>query len=163
MVYGIRKKFLGTSPDRNVDLRYIASTSVDNTVSAMREMVEKFYQDLAPFADWDLESFFDYVKELPYHMEEKDLGLQVLQRPIFTLKRIAPYVACANKAILIGSFLKLKGIPYGFVVSSDDPRKNYGHVFNWAKLGSRRVIIDATYPHNVIFREKKYPKRKIFK
>lgn len=156
------KQILGTTPDRNVNLRYIESTSVDKTISAMKEMVENFYLDLTPFADWDLERFFEYVKNLPYKMEEKDLGLQVLQRPIFSLKRISPYVACANKAILMASFLKLKGYPYGFVVSSDDPRKNYGHVFNWTKLGTKLVIVDATYPHNVIFREKKYAKRKVF-
>lgn len=155
-----REKLLGSSGP--VDLVMVRSTNVDKTIKAMKYLVEKYYLDLAPFADWAIDDFFDMVKNLPYRMEDKELQAQVLQRPRFSLERVSPYVACANKAILIGAFMKLKGIPFGFVVSSNDPRKNYSHVFNWIKLNNNRVIVDATYPENVIFREKAYPKRKVY-
>lgn len=134
------------------------------TVSKMKEMVRRFYTDVAPFAFLDLESFFDLVKRMPYRMEDPSLGMQILQRPKFTFQRKIEVVACANKAILISSFLTLFGIKNGFVVSANKANENFSHVFNWVKFPWKNEIsfIDATYPENVIFREKRYAKRKVY-
>jgi hypothetical protein len=147
----------------DVRVRTVQSTTVDKTVGAMREMVNKYYSDVAPWAFYSLDDFFDLVKKLPYKMEEKNWNTQILQRPKFTIARVAPVVACANKAILMGAYLKLQGVPFGFAVSANSSNAPFGHVFNWANLFGKRVFIDATYPDNIIFLEKKYPRRKIFR
>ena len=147
-----------------MQIESFASTSPDTTVSKMKDMVSRFYTDVAPFAFMELESFFDLVKRMPYRMEDPGLGMQILQRPKFTFSRKVEVVACANKAILISSFLTLFGIENGFVITANKASDNYGHVFNWAKFPWNPQIsyIDATYPENVIFREKRYAKRKVY-
>lgn len=139
------------------------NTTVEKTIEAMKKLRDKFYTDVAPFAFMTLEEFFDLVKELPYQMEDKSWHAQILQRPSFTLARKAPVVACANKAIVLGSYLTLNGVENGFVTSANTPSGPYGHVFNWARMfGKTPRFLDATYPDNVIFREKRYPQRRIF-
>lgn len=146
-----------------MNVEFHKNTSVEKTINAMKQMRDKFYTDVAPFAFMDLEEFFDLVKNLPYQMEEKAWHAQILQRPAFTLARLVPVVACANKAILLGSFLTLQGIENGFVVSANTPIGPFGHVFNWCRMfGTKPRILDATYPENIPFREKRYPQRRIF-
>lgn len=146
-----------------MNVEFHKNTSVEKTIEAMKKIRDKFYLDVAPFAFMDLETFFDLVKNLPYKMEEKEWQAQILQRPAFTLARVAPVVACANKAILLGSYLTLQGIKNGFVVSANTPDGPFGHVFNWCLMfGTKPRILDATYPDNVPFREKVYPQRRIF-
>ena len=154
-------RFLSGVPVR---MQFQQNTNTDNTISEMKKMVFQYYSDLADYADWTLEDFFDLVKNLPYKMEETSWGAQILQRPSFTLRRLVPVVACANKAILISSFLTMHGIKNGFVVTANSPAANFSHVFNWAEFGNSgvKVFIDATYPQNVIYREKLYPKRKVY-
>lgn len=145
-----------------MQIRRVSSTNPDTTIEGMKTLVREFRADVAPFAFLSIEDFFDIVKNLPYKMESPSLGMQILQRPKFTLQRKVNVVACANKAILISSFLTNLGIPNGFVISANKATENYGHVFNWARLFGNRVFIDATYPENEIFREKKYAKRKVY-
>jgi len=154
-------RFLSGVP-ANVQIQQ--NTNTDTTIAAMRKMVHDYYGDLAEYADWTLDDFFDLVKNLPYKMEEVGWGAQILQRPNFTLRRLVPVVACANKAILISSFLTMHGIKNGFVVTANSKNANFSHVFNWAEFGNSgvKVFIDATYPQNVIYREKVYPKRKVY-
>jgi hypothetical protein len=148
-----------------MQIQRLGTTDPQKTVAAMAAMRDKFYTDVAFFAFMDLQQFFDFVKNMPYKMEDPFLGMQILQRPKFTLCRKVNVVACANKAILISSYLKLFGIKNGFVISANKAEDNYGHVFNWALFPGRNEItfIDATYPENVLFREKHYAKRKVFK
>jgi hypothetical protein len=145
-------------------LDFVRNTNTDTTIRAMKDWVQRFHDDLAEYADWSLEDFFDLVKNLPYEMEKKEWGKQIIMRPKDILSRLLPVVACANKAILISSFLTMQGIQNGFVVSANSAQENFGHVFNWVKFPNSGTIafVDATYPENVIFREKQYAKRKVY-
>jgi hypothetical protein len=146
----------------------IKNTDTDKTIAGMQEWVRRYYGDLSDYADWTLEDFYDLVKNLPYKMEEREWGQQIIMRPRDILTRLVPVVACANKAILISSFLTMHGIKNGFVVSANSQNENFGHVFNWLQFpnsgtnSGTKSFVDATYPENVIFREKTYPKRKIY-
>ena len=110
----------------------------------MFEMVNKWYKDTSCLYPLSIYEVFNKVKVIPYNLES---GLfQALSRPKFTLNGKAPFIACANKAIVLASYAKLLSIPFGFVLCKNDLSQDYYHVNNVFRLSGQKIYLDATYP-----------------
>jgi len=124
--------------------------SVENVNSAeeigeiMREMVERYHRDMMPFYCLSVLEVYNYIKELPYRLE--DGAFQILSRPAYCIHGLAPFVACANKSIMLASYMELKGIPYRFVLCNHKKGDQLDHVFLEILTKNKKWLkIDPTY------------------
>ncbi len=133
------------------------------TARSMYSMVDKFSQDLAPLENLSLAEFFTRVANMTYHLDPK--GREVVARPRWALAMARKRgIDCKKKAILMASFLKLKGIPFRFIGSSSKKPSFFNgtprihHVFPQARICDETKCdwrnVDATYPHYRLFAAK---------
>lgn len=127
------------------------------TVEEIKTAVNRYYQDLKEFPQvlkMDFPTFFDFVKTLPYTRDIQDA--EIVSRPKYLLT-VFPALDCKKKAILIGSFMRLKYGPgsYRFVLSSNRPDGNIGHIFTQIFANGKWINADATYSNNKIGGKKK--------
>ena len=115
----------------------------------MMRLVEKYATDIKGFAAWPLEKYFDFVCRIPYRPDPKEQ--ETISRPAHLLKSDFPYRDCDDKAILIGSWLYIHGVPFRYVSTSTRPDGRLHHVFVELKSGE---FLDATYAKNVNFYKK---------
>lgn len=128
----------------------LAITSVGESYEIAEEMknvIEKYFLDTVKYRNLSISEFFNMVKYIPYVVEFGNY--QLLQRPSAILNGNNAFVACANKAIAMASFLKLKGIPYKIKMVSDRDDLVFCHVFCIGFL-DKWVSFDCTYPENTI-------------
>ena len=118
----------------------------------MLRLIETYWEDVIFFKSHTLLDFFNLVKNLKYIPDAK--GIEIIHRPKHTLKRNVKYRDCDDKSILLGSFLYMKKIPFRIVAVSNKPDKKIHHVLLQAIIKGQKVILDATYPRNKIFRYK---------
>lgn len=135
-------------------------------VKSVREIGTEMYRianthanDLGKLGVYSLEQIFDYVKAKPYFREPGNF--QLLVRPKWVMVGLSPVVACANKAILLGSWAKLHRIPYRFVAVSPVRFRSLSHVFAEFYLNGKWVPMDATYNWGSIGHSVDYPHRKV--
>lgn len=127
------------------------------TVEEIKTAVNRYYQDLKNFPQvlkMDFPAFYNFVKMLPYTRDIKDA--EIVSRPKYLLT-IFPALDCKKKSILIGSFMRLKHGPgsYRFVLSSNRPDGNIGHIFTQVFANGKWINADATYSSNKIGSKKK--------
>ena len=135
--------------------------STDDIVNAMEAMARKYASDMDFCLDWPIETVFQMLSHLPYVIEPAELRTQILQRPKLTLAH-GPIKACANKAICFAAWCLRKGYPFQFVVSTNDTRRPYSHVYLRAKIEGVVVPIDATYFWNCLADEKRHAATKSY-
>lgn len=134
------------------------------TGKAMYRLVEKFYRDLekffvrvngrtVPVGNMTIVQYHDLVRSLPYRQDTKPI--EVIARPKHLFRHRKMGLDCKKKGILVGSFLKLRGIPYRFVGSSNRNNKRIHHVFPQGLIAGEWKNIDATYAHYKPFTKKK--------
>lgn len=102
----------------------------------------------------NLPQYFDYVKNIPYKRDVPER--EVVSRPLYLLT-VFPALDCKKKSILMACFIALK---YGrnavrFVLSSNRPDKQIGHVFTQFYNGKTWINADATYPQNILGQKKR--------
>lgn len=129
----------------------------NRTVKEIKTAVNSFYKDLESFPQivkMDIPQYFAFVKNIPYTRDIKEA--EIVSRPKFLLT-IFPALDCKKKSILIASFMRLKYGPnsYRFVLSSNRPDGNIGHIFTQIFANGRWINADATYSHNRIGAKKK--------
>jgi hypothetical protein len=135
-------------------LTYSTVDTAQEIARAMVGVVEQYYLDLSRFQSTPILEFYRRVRAIPYCVE---FGVyQNLQRPGYTLNGHGPFTACANKAIAIASYLKLKQIPYRFKIVSDEIGEPFHHVFAEGFFDGNWVPMDATYPDNVFGQEQNW-------
>lgn len=124
--------------------------SKEDTGQQMAKDVESFYLDLGPFLKWSFESWFDYVRLIPYTSDFERFPkrvIELLSRPKFLLDRfLFPKIDCKKKAILIASWARGHGLAYRFLAVSQKPNKSIHHVFPQIDFGGGWVNVDATFP-----------------
>ena len=131
--------------------------SVFQTGEQMKRLCCEYYKDISCFNFMTLGQYFNFVKDLPYLADPKNI--EFLSRPGASLLGSAKYRDCDDKAILIGSYLILKKIPFRFIAVSTNPAKKIHHVLVEAQIKNCRLFIDATYPKNKLFELKRYTKK----
>ena len=120
------------------------------TGKGMYKLSEKYWSDILQLVDLDLQTFFNYVKKIPY-VEDKP-GTEVIARPKYLLNpTIFPALDCKKKAILIGAWAFAHGIPYRFLAVSENDSGVIHHVFPQLFINEEWKIVDATYPDYNLF------------
>ena len=131
--------------------------SPEEIAQAMYRIARAFSFDAIELINLDLFQLYDRIKRISYVVE--DGFFQSLSRPYYSLHGIAPYVACANKSIIIGAYCELVGIRYAYEIAAIDKYTPFHHVYPVILLNNP-LRFDATYPDNVIGDSVKYAKTK---
>lgn len=140
----------------SLSIRDFPADSAESIARKMHEISRDYRFDVFSLLKMDLFKLFDYVKNIPYIVE--DGQFQSLSRPYFSMVGIAPFTACANKSIIVSSYCKLAGIQTTYQLVSLDPYSDYHHVYPVVYIGKHRLEFDATYPENVIGRVQRWSK-----
>jgi hypothetical protein len=127
------------------------------TVQEIKYAVDHFADDLKRFPEimkMNLQQFFDYVKKIPYQRDVPQR--EVVSRPLYLLT-VFPSLDCKKKSILMACFIALKigANSVRFVLSSNRPDKQIGHVFTQFYNGRDWINADATYPQNILGQKKR--------
>lgn len=121
-------------------------TDPKQTAKEMVRLCTVYAGDLGNLARLPLPRYFDLVRKLPYKADPKNA--ETLSRPKFLLEKDYSFRDCDDKAILMGAWLYLNKIPFGFYASSVKPNRQLHHVWTVARLNGRDVVLDPTYRHH---------------
>jgi transglutaminase-like putative cysteine protease len=144
--------------------------NLEETVNAMYAIIAQYSSDVAMYASWSPERFYNFVRDIPYRADPK--GNEHLQRPAVTINSWSPWNDCDDLAILMCSYAKEAGIPYRLAVGGSHAyinRRNgarvvpFHHV--WPEFQFRGVWtpMDATYPrYSPYVHNQRYLKIKVF-
>jgi hypothetical protein len=139
----------------------------DQTVGRIYELIDQYHSDLKSIqgprgvlARYDLDSYFNFVRKLPYAIDKKPI--EVVGRPLRIVERARIGIDCKKKAILMGSWCKSNGIPFRMITSSNRKDKRVHHIFPQAKIDGAWRNIDATYSHYRLFEPKTVTYAEVF-
>lgn len=133
------------------------------TGRAMYRMVDKYYIDMAPYADLSMFEAFDLIKSLPFQPDPK--GVELIKRPFYTMNKMGPGGDCDDKSIAAGAWAKISGIPYRFIaVGRYNPEIKtpflmqlmglrkilLSHVYLEVYILGKWILFDPTYSFNVL-------------
>lgn len=121
-------------------------TDPKQTAKEMVRLCTVYAGDLGNLARLPLPRYFDLVRKLPYKADPKNA--ETLSRPKFLLEKDYSFRDCDDKAILMGAWLFLNKIPFGFYASSVKPNRQLHHVWTVARLNGRDIVLDPTYRHH---------------
>ena len=144
----------------------------DQTGRAMYRLARQYAGDLSriyrmgndgarKLADMSVPEMFDFVRKLPYKQDKKPI--EVVMRPGYIIRHAPNGIDCKKKAILMGAYFYKRGIPFRFIASSRRKDRKITHVYPQAKLRSRWVNMDATYPHYRPGQRKRNTKTEVLK
>jgi hypothetical protein len=120
--------------------------SAEDTGLEMARLSCKYKDDLGEMANWPLPKFFDYVKNLPYRKDPKNI--ESLSRPRFLLMQNWPWRDCDDKAILLGAWAASNYIPFRFLATAAKKNIPFHHVFIELE-GKKNLLLDSTYSKNI--------------
>jgi transglutaminase-like putative cysteine protease len=130
-----------------------------STGKIMREVVEKYYLDMAPYASLSLIQIFDLIKNLPYRSDPVDV--ETLMRPAYTMTMRGSGGDCDCKALALAAYARLLSIPYRFIAIRRPGRKNLHHVALELYINNKWLFADPTYRFNTLGRKRDEAERVI--
>jgi transglutaminase-like putative cysteine protease len=142
--------FFGSTGNERFNIEELGTPQ--NTANKMREIVQKFKNDMVIYSNLSFSEMFELIKKIPYNQDPD--GIEFLKRPYYTMNRHGPGGDCDDKAIALASYCELNKIPWK-IVATGRKNPNYPnipltHVFLVVYLGNQWVIADPTYSCNVI-------------
>jgi hypothetical protein len=140
---------------------YRRAKSVQEIGREMYRLVDTYSTDLGELAGLPLDVFFDRVKAIPYRKEPG--RFQFLSRPQWSLAGLSPVVACANKAIMVGSWAKQNRFPFRFVAVGTVVTRPVNHVFTQIFLAGLWQDVDPTYNWHSPFHVRPWARFEILK
>ena len=121
----------------------------------MHKMVDAFYLDMAPYASLSYPEFFDLMKNIPFQPDPP--GIELLKRPLYTMRQIGPGGDCDDKSICVASWAKIAGIPCRFVgVGNRKGKVTFfgrillSHVYTELYINGDWLPFDTTYSVNIL-------------
>lgn len=117
----------------------------------MHKIIRDFHGDLGSMANWPIQKFFDFVKNIPYLRDK--VGTEIVARPKILFSEFFQ-MDCKKKAILISSWLRANKIPYRLLAVSEIPSGRIHHVFPQGYFNEKWENVDATYPKFYLFQKK---------
>lgn len=133
--------------------------SAKGTGAIMRQVVERFYTDMAPYASLSLPDIFDKIKNLPYRPDP--VNVETLMRPAYTMTMRGTGGDCDCKALALASWGRLHRIPYRFVAIRRPNRAKLHHVAVELYINGKWLFLDPTYSFNVLGRKREEAERVI--
>jgi transglutaminase-like putative cysteine protease len=124
--------------------------SLKQTGDTMRRLASEYATDMAPYASMTLQEVFNLVKAIPYRKDPP--GQEFLMRPQYTLLRNGNGGDCDDKAIAMAAWCNLNRIPFRILAVGLQANKPLHHVLLECRIGMEWVVVDATYPQNVLGR-----------
>ena len=126
------------------------------TVQRIFDLVRSFKGDLnnvyiqagnetLPVSRLSLAEFFDLVRSIPYKRDSEPVEVVARRKIIFKNYLSGLGKDCKKAAILIGSYLEIKKVPWRLATVSTRPDRKIHHIFPQANFGSGFVNLDATY------------------
>lgn len=116
---------------------------IDNFAGDLKEIDCLMGNGKFPLASLSLANFHKFVRLIPYKMDRRPV--ERIARPKWIIENAAKGIDCKKKAILMGSWCKVNGIPFRLIGSSCRRDKKIHHIFPQAFLGGEFKNIDATY------------------
>lgn len=117
----------------------------------MYQVVNRYHTDMLPYASYTLPEIFELIKQIPYRADPR--GIEVLQRPRYTLDLSGPGGDCDDKAIVLASWARLNHIPYRFMAVRKKGKPNLHHVYAELYFNGEWVPVDPTYNVNTLGRQ----------
>lgn len=143
-------------------LREKELTDVRQTAKEMYRIAFAWKEDMAEYATLSLQELFDLIKDIPWAADPPDT--EFIQRPWYTMHQASKYGDCDDKAVCVGAWCNLLGIPFRFVAVSKDKNLPLHHVLTEMYIQGAWFNFDPTYSFNVLGRPgKEYPQRLILK
>ena len=142
----------------------------DQTGKEMYRIVKEFSNDLngitvlyrgkkVRFPDLSLFQAFDTIRSIPYKQDRAPI--EILMRPKYINHNSG--ADCKKKAILMGSYLKERMIPFRFIAMSNRPDGMIHHVFTQGKIGGEWMNLDPTYDNYKPFEQKFVTRAEVLK
>ena len=126
--------------------------SLEQTGATMGELAIKYCEDMRPFYGFTLFEVQNYIKNLPYRDDPEDQ--EFISRPSICMNDETIPFDCDDRAVCIGAFCELHGIPFRFVAVCEYPNPDFHHVYTEVKIDGNWIPCDATYPEHEIGQEK---------
>lgn len=111
-------------------------------------------------SDLPLKKYYNLIKRIHYQRDQKPI--EILLRPFFLLNSNIG-LDCKKKTILLASYFKCNGIRFRYMGSSQRPDRRLHHIYTQIKMGDKWKNVDATYPENNIFENKRFTKTEVLK
>lgn len=139
-------------------------TSLQQTATEMYRIASAWRDDMAPYATMSPTELFELLKSIPFHPDPNDStgeGMELIQRPWYTLNQAGPGGDCDDKAVATGAWAWLNGIPFRFVAVSRSYEPLH-HVLTELYIDGVWWNFDPTYAFNALGRpDIAYPQRQI--
>lgn len=126
--------------------------NVEQTLAQMKRLSIQYAGDVAPYATMSIQEFYDKVKNIPYRFDLDKNGrlVEILQRPLYTLNGRGFGGDCDDKAICMGAWAYLNGLPFRFKAVGKRLNGNLHHVYPEIYMNGEWLVCDATYNHNTL-------------
>lgn len=115
--------------------------SLEQTGATMGRLAKEYALDAIELASLSLEELHALILSWPYKADPK--GLEWVQRPKYTIDGSGPCRDCDDRAVVVGAWAELNGLPYRFVAVGTGATPH--HVFAQVWVGDW-ITVDATYP-----------------
>ena len=145
------------------------------TIKRMFEICRKYHGDLndifisyrgknIALSDLPLQDFFNFVKSIPFLRD--DDPVEIVARPKIIIENYLSGIGkdCKKAAVLIGSYLEAKKIPWRLATISTNKNKQIHHIFPQADFynNGEYLNLDATYNYMKMFGEKEVTRVEYF-
>ena len=122
------------------------------TGAIMRDVVETYYTDMAPYASLSLLEIFERIKNLPYRPDPP--SVETLMRPSHTMQMRGTGGDCDCKALALAAWCRLHSIPFRFIAIRRPGRKSLHHVALELYYKDKWIFADPTYRFNTLGRKR---------
>lgn len=129
-------------------------TSLYQTGAKMLYLVKRYWEDLGEMVDWDFESYYRFIADLPYIADPKNV--EAVQRPKYSLAPDAYFRDCDDKAILIGCWCYANRVPFRFIACSYEKKDAPHHAIIEVESDEGPTYVDATYPNTPYPRDREF-------
>jgi hypothetical protein len=120
-------------------------TSIMTTGMTMGRLSTQYAYDAVDLCTMSLQELHDLIRSWDYVADPR--GLEWVQRPLYTILGSGPCRDCDDRAIVVGAYAELNGLPFRFVAVGNRPGRPH-HVFCEVLVGEDWIVVDATYPHD---------------
>jgi hypothetical protein len=146
--------------EKDVNVDYVAVKTWDDVGKLLLDFVERFNEDVKEYDDYDFESFYEFVRSLPYKEDLQKLDgceLDVFCRPKRTLREDCECRDCDDKAILLACWCYRHNVPFRFLACSYEKANSVEHCIIEVKTDDGDwVEADATYDEDTFPSWRKY-------